>query len=187
MEITYTLEQDDYARFSQFLIRRTPALKRQMLLRYLVLPVIIAFELTFLHLGAVPYMALLLLATGLWALYLRWMQKRAIGRVAALRPGAVGLHTMRLDAAGLRNQDPYMTVSVEWGRVIEVLQNAELVFLLLSANYGFMVPLRAFSSLEQAQAFVETARAYRKAARDGTAPVLPQASNNWPPAPRTVT
>lgn len=56
----------------------------------------------------------------------------------------------------------------------------------MSQRFGLIVPKRVFPTPEQAQAFLETAQAYRKSALDGTLPLLPSIPETWPPAPQRI-
>lgn len=188
MEITYPLERLDYWRFTQAAIRRVSALRRQVITRYLFLPIIFAVEFSFLHVGPALYVTFLILATVLWACFVAWTQKRVAMRAPDQVPGALGLHTMRLEAGGFRVQSLYIESSVNWEKLLDVAESADLFLFLISPHYGFIVPRRVFGTSDQAQAFLQTARAYWQAARDGTTPILPQATGtSWLPMPRTMT
>jgi hypothetical protein len=187
MEITYTLEPSDYSRFNAFVVRRVPALMRQFVLRVLVIPVIVGVELVSLfHAAWLIALPLVVVATALWVAYLIWAQRRLVARQAQYRPGALGLHTMRVGAEDVREQSDALEMVVRWPKITEVTQSDHHVIFLIGPRYGLIVPRRAFGSPDQEQAFVETVRGYRRAALDGIAPVLPQAEGVWPPAPRTM-
>ena len=88
-----------------------------------------------------------------------------------------------LHPAGCRIQSAVMETRTSWAKVTELRQSDKLIVFLLSPRYGFIVPNRAFPTPQQAQAFLETAQAYRTSALNGTAPILPPVSKTWPPAP----
>ena len=186
MEVTYQLEREDYLRYNRFVIGRVPALKRQALVRFLILPAILAVELRFLHMPLLYYVLLLFSATVLWTAFLLWSQRRAIIALTEARPGAIGLHTLSLQPDGLREQTSVLEARVKWQNVTEIAQSPQVIALFLGPRYGFLVPKRAFPTPEQAQAFLETAQAYRHSALDGAAPVLPSVPETWPPPPQRI-
>lgn len=173
MEVTYQLEREDYWRFQQFFVRRVPALRRQILATRLFLPVLCALVFWTYHLPLGNYILLLLILSAGWLLFTFRVQKRTTMAMVEARPGAIGLHTMRLDSNGLREQSTVMEAFVLWGNVTEITESPQALAFFLGPQFGFMVPKRAFADPEQAQAFLQTARAYREGLAAGTAPVLP--------------
>lgn len=186
MEVTYTLEKNDYLQFNRFVIGRVPALKRQAVLRFFFLPALIAFELYIAHLPRLLFLVVLCAVTAGWVAYLSWAQRRAVITQAQARVGAIGLHTISLQPDGLYNQSSVQDTRVRWQNIAEVADSPQMILLFLSPRYGFLVPKRAFADPAQASAFLETARAYRRSAYDGTPPTLPSAPASWPPAPQRI-
>ena len=186
MEVTYALEKNDYLQFNRFVINRVPTLKRQAFLRFFFLPALIAFELYIAHIPRLPFLVVLCAVTAAWIAYLSWAQRRAVVTQAQARIGAIGLHTASLRPDGLYNQTSVQDTRVKWQNITEVAENSQMILLFLSPRYGFIVPKRAFADPAQASAFLETARAYRRSAYEGTPPVLPTAPASWPPAPQRM-
>ncbi len=186
VEVTYALENSDYLRFNKFVINRTPALKRQMLLRFLGLPALIAVEVYFIHLPPALYLPFVLVFSAAWIAYLWWAQQRAVTVQAQLRPGVLGLHTVSLQPDGLYNQTTILDTRVKWQNITEVADSPQMIVLFLSPRYGFIVPKHAFADPAEASAFLETAQAYRRSASDGTLPSLPARTPSWPPAPQRM-
>ena len=186
LEVTYTLEKNDYLQFNRFVIRRVPALKRQAFLRFFFLPALIAFELYIAHMPLLPFLVVLCAVTAAWIAYLVWAQRRAVITQAQARPGALGLHTVSLRPDGLYNQTAVQDTRVMWQNITEVADSPQIIALFLSPRFGFVVPKRAFADPAQAAAFLETARTYCRSAYDGTQPALPSAPASWPPAPQRI-
>ncbi len=186
VEVTYQLDKHDYLQYNKFVINRVPALKRQVLLRFLLVPGIISAELFFLRLPALSFLLIVLAVAVVWSGFLFWTQQRGVIAQTLARPGAVGLHTSLLLPEGLREQTSVLEARVKWQNITEIAESPQMIVLFISPRYGFIVPKRAFPSPEQAQAFLQTARAYRQSALDGTAPVLPPVSVSWPPAPQRM-
>ena len=186
MEVTYTLENNDYLQFNRFVINRVPALKRQALLRFFFLPVLIAVELYMAHTSWLPFLAIICAVTAAWIGYLWWAQNRAVITQVQARVGAIGLHTVSLQPDGLYNQTSVQDTRVKWQNISEVAENSQMILLFLSPRYGFIVPKRAFADPAQASAFLETARACRQSVWDGTQPALPSVPASWPPAPQRI-
>ena len=186
LEVTYTLEKNDYLQYNRFVINRVPSLNRLMLLRFFVLPGIVALEIYFIGLPTLLSLAALFVLTAAWVAYLLWAQRRAVITQAQARPGALGLHTVSLRPDGLYNQTSVQDTRVKWQNITEVADSPQIIALFLSPRFGFIVPKRAFADPAQASAFLETARAYRRSAYDGTQPALPSAPASWPPAPQRI-
>lgn len=186
MELTYTLEKNDYLYFNGFVINRVPALKRQMVLRFVFLPALIALEAYFVRASLPWFLLSVAVFTGIWAGYLLWAQRRAITVQAQSRPGALGLHTVSLQPDGFYTQSSVLDTRAKWLNITEIADSPQMIILLLSPRFGFIVPKRAFAGPAQAAAFLETAQAYRQSAYDGTQPMLPSIPASWPPAPQRI-
>ncbi len=185
LEVTYALEKSDYLQYNKFVISRVPALKWQVLFRFFFVPAVIGAEFFVLHLAF--FYALIFLGVALgWVSYLLWVQRRTVIAQAQARPGALGLHTVSLQPDGFYSQSAVQDTRVKWQNITEVADSPQMIAFFLSPRFGFIVPKRAFADPAQAQAFLETARAYRRSAYDGTPPVLPDAPVSWPPAPQRM-
>ncbi len=186
MEVTYTLEKNDYIQFNRFVINRVPALKRQAFLRFFLLPVLIAAELYIAHISWLPLLVILGAVAAAWIAYLLWAQRRAVVTQAQARVGAIGLHTVSLQPDGFYSQTSIVDTRVKWQNIAEVADSPQTIMLLLSPRFGFIVPKRAFADPAQASTFLEMARTYRQSAYDGTQPMLPSIPASWPPAPQRI-
>lgn len=186
MEVTYTLDQKDYLQFNRFVVNRVPALKRQAFLRFFFLPALIAVELYIAHIPWLPALVIVCAVAAAWTAYLLWAQRRAVITQMQARVGAIGLHTVSLQPDGLYSQTSVIDTRVKWQNITEIADNSQMILLFLSPRYGFIVPKRAFADPAQAAAFLETARAYRQSASDGTQPMLPPMPVSWPPAPQRI-
>lgn len=116
MEITYQVERSDYLEYNRFVVNRVPALKRQALLQIIFVPALLALELKALHIPLLTYCLIVLLLAGFWNLYLLWVKRRAVTALTNARPGAVGLHTMRLSSDGVREQSSVVEAFVRWAK-----------------------------------------------------------------------
>lgn len=186
MEITYSLERDDYWQYNRFALRRTPALRRQALMRPLLLPAIIALDFWLFHLSLFWFVVGLPIITALWITYLFVFLRRAVGKQAERRVGSLGLHTMRLSPEGVREQNSTLELIVRWDKLVDIADGPTLVALFMGPGYALFVPKRVFAGPVQVQEFLATARAYWRSARDGTALILPEGQSIWPPAPKTL-
>jgi hypothetical protein len=186
LETTFPLTTDDYWQFTQFVTRRTPALRRAALLRMVILPLVLAVEFSVLHLTWLWFILLLVVLTAAWVSYLRWAMKKAAARTVQMRTGAVGMHTVRIGADGFRQQSTVMESFVRWEKIIEIAQSPHHIAFFMGPAFAFIVPLSAFPDAAQRGVFLETARAYWRSARDGSNPVLPAQSAAWPPPPQRM-
>lgn len=188
MEVTYQLEREDYWQYSKFVVSRVPALKRQSVLRFFVTPGILSLDLWLFHVGGYWVWTLIFTVAlfGLWAVFLLWSQQRGLKVQLEARIGSIGLHTMQLAPDGFREQNAVMECFVKWSKVTEIAESPQVLVFFLGPRFAFIVPKRAFPSPEQAQAFLQTARAYRDGLASGTAPVLPPTGQVWPPPPQRL-
>ena len=186
LEVTYTLEKNDYLRYSWFVIGRTPGLKWQAILRFFGLPLFNLVVLFIFHTAPVPYLLNAVGVTSLWVGYLWWAHRQAVISLAQARTGDLGLHTVSLQPDGLYNQTSILETRVKWQNITEVADSPQIIALFLSPRFGFIVPKRAFADPAQASAFLETARAYHRSAYDGSEPALPPVPASWPPAPQRI-
>ena len=189
IEVTYQLEREDYWQYNTFVIGRIPALKRQTVFSLLFFPAILTFDLWIFHVGGNSGWLILLGAAVciVWGAFFLWSRKRTYLRTVTAKPGSLGLHSFALCVTGLCEQASVMEVRVKWPGVTEITECKNLLVFFISPRFGFIVPKRAFPTPEQAQLFLETARAYRQSAIDGTPPLLPSIPQSWPPAPSRIT
>jgi hypothetical protein len=187
MEVTYQLERTDHLEYNRFVVNRVPALKRQAFFQMLGIPLIFGFEFVSFHLTWYIYIPLILVSGTLWNVYLLWVRRRAVVAQTQTRPGAIGLHTFKLGPDGVREQTTVIEAFARWAKVTEIAENKQLIVFFLGPRYGFLIPKRAFPSAEDAQVFLDTARAFRSSSLNGTVPSLPEIRPSWPPAPQRFT
>ena len=96
---------------------------RQSLIRTTIVPVLLAVEFAVPKLSWPVYSLLMAVVTAVWVLYLRWATKKATARMANLRVGTIGLHTLRIGIDGIRQQDTVLDTSVRWEKIIEIAQS----------------------------------------------------------------
>ncbi len=186
MEVTYQLEREDYWQFNKFVINRVPALKRQVIFNLLLPGVIWLGAFWVLHFPLAVYIFLNLVLWVCWPLYYFPEMKRATIKRAEMVPGALGQHTLTICPERLRQKSLVSESAVGWQSFTELTEDSRYLFFFMSQRFGLIVPKRVFPTPEQAQAFLETAQAYRKSALDGTLPLLPSIPETWPPAPQRI-
>ena len=126
--------------------------------------------------------ALLNLVSGfhLWSLGLLIFLKIFNGVLTATSPRVCFATIDVVDFECLESEKRYI---FPWKKVISVRQTMD--YLLFFSLWGcFTIPKRAFGGLAEAQAFFETARYYKQAAKSGQPVPVPQDDEVWPPPPR---
>lgn len=187
MEVIYQLEREDYWQNHQANFERVPGWKWKTYLLPLVLPGYVMYALWIFHVGAFGWQLLIGAATyGLFIALISWARKRVYMKTIEGNPGALGLNTLALGLEGIRQQSPVLEAGVKWPKVTEIAESPHLIVLFLGPRNGFFVPKRAFPNAEGAQAFLETARAYRSSSLNGTMLRLPEIQPSWPPAPERL-
>lgn len=183
MEISYSLAHEDYWRFSEFMIRRVPALRRQMLLTNLSLPALVALETYVIRMPLIVYVGIILIGTIIWIAIMTWSRRRLGRQLTNARLGSIGRQTMSMSEQGFRVQDDYLETFVRWTKISDIIESRHDVILLLGPQYGFFLP-KHILGLDRSRDVINTARAYWEAAQSGTPPMLPPVSESWPPAPK---
>ena len=110
--------------------------------------------------------SLLIVSVLQWSLD-RWLVRRAIRQLLKdERPdrGQLGRHRLILDQDGLTESTAVGESRTRWAGVDRVEQNREYIYIYTSPAAAHVVPKRAFSTPEQAEAFYRLSQARRQSA-----------------------
>jgi len=196
VEVTFTLTPDDILHYARhyYRARTLKTLKIRPALLYasfaLVLSVIPAgiWELWRKN-GAVPWIMILGFALVLGGVYLllppmRWR----IVKFTRKQPESVMPHTVSISPEWLSAKTSMSEAKHSWQTVYSLEEDTDYLYLFISKGSAHVVPKHAFTSLAQAQAFLDKARLYWNAAKNEQA-VSGDAAEDisvWPPPPRPV-
>jgi len=179
MEITYNLEPGDLVQFYKYWwLKKKRITLWQVLALVMALLALDALPLSG-HRHSISSSSLVILAV-------------LFGRVATFRssaeqtaretPGFVGLHTLAIGPDGIQHRSTVIEAKVKWHSVVDITEDDLLLYIFLSPSYPYIIPKRAFSSREEAEEFLNAARAYWK----NLDQTLRGATATWPPPPRTL-
>lgn len=160
MELTYELTGDDVWPLHKYVMLHSPQFKRVRPL--LLLPVFGAvmgasaggFSPLSLLVGVVMLGALIWLTP-------RLMKKQVIAQ-SAKQPGLLGVHTIRIDEAGVHSKTPLHEGNVGWNGITEVVSYRDHLFLFTGPQVAYIIPKRAFAGPDDADQFLQTANGYRR-------------------------
>ncbi len=182
MEVTYVLEPRDFTQFNKFWWGRRP-IKRWMIITVLFvalgisdLPVFVAWH---------PIMTPIvypIVVLGLFYVILLPIQTMDLAKAT---PGALGLSTMAISPAGLVRRSSVAETRMQWHTIIEITEDAKMIYFFQGSRYAYLIPKRAFPTPEDAHDFLTTAKSYWQ--NPSQPPTLPSAhGETWPPAPQTL-
>jgi YcxB-like protein len=177
MEVEYDLTRDDLYAFqwrAAFTSPRGRRARRTVYLLWLLALVLIAIvpaigpdgfvisrvSFTFL-IVAIPIVFL-----AQWLLETRLMRRTILGLVAEEKPGRgqLGKHRLVVSEDGLKESTAVGESRTSWAGVDRIEQDQDYIFIYTSAAAAHMIPKRAFSGKEEAEAFYQLARAGKAAA-----------------------
>ena len=186
MEITCQLIADDFWSFDRFVFKRVPALKRKIILN-LISPIVVWLGIFWVFRFPLPVCILLNLALWIcWPFYYFPELKRQAIKRAEMTPNALSQQILTINSNELRLRNSMSEATTIWNNFTELVEDNQHFFFFISERFALVVPKRAFSAPEQAQAFLETARAYHRSALEGAVPILPAMDQIWPPAPQRI-
>lgn len=167
MELTYSLEPEDYWQFNLYLIRRIPAWRTQFLIQMAIGPLLLFF-IAYGKSGFWESLGVGLVAGGLTSAWIYWRTKRRSLNLAAARPGAVGERTLTISPEGVQNKTTLSDGVMGWKGIAGLQDTPRYIYLFLDAQIAFIVPKRIFASPQEQARFVADAVTYWEAARRPT-------------------
>ena len=170
VEATFTLTGKDHQQFYRYLIFRSPTLiicHATLVLTFLLPLVLVVHGIEWLlgHGKPVVLDWRWLVAVGILSALFAWRSDAQTPDEAAKVPGNIGEHWIRITEAGLEARNAVSDEMVAWVRFTRVERSADYIFILIDPTHGYVVPVRAFPSQEEAARFFELATSYWQAAR----------------------
>lgn len=132
-------------------------------------------------LSIVPWSCVLLF----WLVRLLPPTKGEIIKRARRRPGLLCEHTIAISPQWFSEKTAVNETKVAWKTLHSIEEDAEYQFFFIAKSNAYIVPKRAFSSLAEAQAFLDTSRKYWEAAKAGQT-ASSDDTGTWPPPPQSV-
>lgn len=95
-------------------------------------------------------------------------------------------HTVTLDPTWVKEETPLSQNKMAWERLTSIEEDAHNLYLCVRGAGAHVIPKHAFTSLAQAQAFLDKARLYWDAAKTGqtVSDGAAEETGIWPPSPR---
>ena len=197
MEVTYELTPEDVWQYNQYYLRykapfKSLAISNSSLITklgagFLCLMVVASFGISVAALlrHHTTDWTMLLSSVILLVVLLRLLPptKKRLVKLHAKRPGFFCEHTYNVSPEWLSEKTTVNETKLAWTTLHTIEENDAYLFFFISKNAAHIIPKRAFSSLHEAQAFLDMARRYLDAAKTRT-PVAAADSGIWPPAPR---
>ena len=185
MEICYQANRTDFLDIEDVIKRENPRFPWRLILEYAWAPLIIGFKyyaITFvLPMNGSTALFLIALST----VFVYWQHKSIVRNRADKWAAPPSKRTVMLNRDHLRYEEPSGEMLIKWKNIYDIIESKNICVIRLNKVSGVVVPKRAFSGPDHMQQFIETARAYWNAARDGTEPVLPEPLDMWPPPPQS--
>lgn len=119
----------------------------------------------------------------LFSRFLLPTRKRA-ANLAMQQPGLLCEHTIAISPIWFFEKTAVNETKIAWKTLQSIEEDADYHFFFIAKVNAFIVPKRAYSSLAEAQAFLDKSRQYWEAAKTGQP--LPEIKEGevWPPPPR---
>ena len=166
MTVEYDLTAEDVIEFSRHLLRSDPVFRRGYRLGFLAGPV---FGLLFLlatgHHGAVSSSIKILAPTLLFsAFYVKFYRQQVadhVKRAYGPEGGLLGKRRLTLSSAGLEEWSEKSTTNQLWAGIQSVQETPTGIYLMVAPGAGYIVPKRAFGSMDVADEFLKRVARYR--------------------------
>jgi hypothetical protein len=178
MRIEYSLTLEDFIAFQRHACRTSPA-ARGVRRKVFIAGAAVSLLAVFLAGFRLPVPVLLTMLAGGLAIYTvltlaltkltEWWGMRALSKSTSLL-GVVGAHTMTLESAQLIDSCEVNENRYRWQGIERIERTAGYLIFWLNATLAHIVPLRAFASPADAEAFEAAARRLREAGAEAAAP-----------------
>ena len=183
--IFYEVNRTDYLESSNTIASEIFRTRRTLMFTYASVPLLIWFGYSQAKSVAPIGFAFALMLTALWVAFVHWQSESYPRRIAHIWIGPSAKRALILNRDRLTYQYPSHEFMIDWIKVTGINERKNIFIITLDKLLPIVVPKRAFSGQDHTQHFIETARAYWNAARDGIEPILPEPLAMWPPPPQS--
>ena len=185
MEICYQVNRAEFLEWVDILVREKRTIPWSLIIRCAIVPLLVVFLFVTTGLTTPLELVCVGLFSALWTAFIIWQKSLATRRVVDAAFDPSDKVKMLIDRSRLLFEYDSSDVLIKWSNVRDIVDSGNIFVIRLDKDAGYIVPKRAFSGQDHAKHFIETARAYWNAARDGTEPVLPEPLAMWPPPPQS--
>lgn len=160
MEVTYTLEAEDYWQLNLFVISRDWNLKFSYGLSLVLFPILGILAGIVGHMGPAWTVILAIIIGVPGSFYSRWVFKRRVMGYLKKHKGLLGRFEMTIAPDGLRSANPTGDKKMPWKDIAEVAQNEKYVFLITEKKTAYPIPKKAFGEAGESDRFFQAARGF---------------------------
>jgi hypothetical protein len=159
MEVEYEITREDYGLAQARLIRIIPRVRNTLVGMKIVL-VVVTFLLLWTILDRSPVFALVVAAVVavFMIMPMDWVTMRIMRRIPGEGQGTLGRHRLRIGEDGVWEATDVNEGLGSWKSVTHIALDNRFVYIVIGNTMAHTIPVRAFSDLQSAEAFVEEAR-----------------------------
>jgi hypothetical protein len=162
--VRYTLVPTDLREFMRHAEKKLSSVKRSKLIMLCMLALICAWIVAYLtEYSVATRVAIFAVLLGLYWGFTRvlTMFVSKLAHLQSFTPekhkSVLCDHTLTLSEVGIHNQTQFGESRIIWSAVYRVVENADYIYLFLTAHSAYIVPKRAFPNDEAAKQFFNTA------------------------------
>ncbi len=182
MEVNYQLTSDDFYNYQRYWWRRKSKI-RPWMLGLMILAAVVLPSLQLIRQQPLQFLIWVVPSVALTLLLLSLLYKPSMRWQAKMVPGLLGPHALRVELTSLIEKTAVAEAKVNWTQIESIEDGSEATYFFVNNRYGFVLPWRAFSGPAETQAFLNQARDYWNAAKNGV-PLPFDKADIWPPPPR---
>ncbi len=171
MTIQYDLTKEDYIAFNMHHIKSSKTVKKTLFIQqyvlaiiYLIIPFILA-DITgeSLMFWLIPFIIIFILWIAFYPRYFKGYMKKNIIKMLSegKNENIFGPVSLILEETGVREVTRAGESKANWSSIERVEENQDYIFMYTSAVAAAIVPLRAFTNIEEKNEFLMTLKRYR--------------------------
>ncbi len=193
MEVTFTLTPEDLWQYNLYYRRHKAAIRLPLLLSLVgllslvCLASIVLFIYSWLYAHDPFWTIVPIIAAMIYLLPRLFPTKKRLVQQSSKTLGTLGDHLAVISPDWFFEKTSVSETKRAWAAFDSIEEDASYEYLFISKTHAYVIPKRAFTSLAEAQAFLDRARLYWNAAKTGqTLPDEAPAEDTgvWPPPPR---
>lgn len=168
MKITYRLAIDDLVHFNLYHAQQSPSVRRLNRWTFVIIPIVMVIVMR-------PDSMIVAVCTAAGAfggallfhwLYRRWITPWLIRRVLTegATKGIIGEHELEISSDGVHERTSMNDGRHSWVSVDRIVEDDRYIFIYLQVTMAHIIPKSSFATLDQANVFINEARALKAAA-----------------------
>ena len=191
MEVTFTLTPEDLWQYNLYYRRHKAAIKLPLLLSLVGLLSLVCFASIVLFIYSWlyahdPFWTIVpIIAAMIYLLPRLFPTKKRLVQQSSKTLGTLGEHLAMISPDWFFEKTSVSETKRAWVAFDSIEEDANYEYFFISKTHAYVIPKRAFTSLAEAQAFLDRARLYWNAAKTGQAVSDAAAEDTavWPPPP----